>query len=198
LERECEADAAFLPTAFEVQFGADAAEIDRRDLSPLFPGGLVRFRLTTGEEILLRGRIDRIDLAPDQRHARIVDYKTGKPLRGRFAGGTALQLPLYLYAARALWPEKQWESAAYAYVDRKRRVEAPVFTQENWAACETTLREVVTKLTQSLQAGCFAAAPDECYPCPFPLICRGHAGPQAARKQQDPRLELLRQVRGVE
>jgi RecB family exonuclease/superfamily I DNA/RNA helicase len=198
LERECEADAAFLPTAFEVQFGADAAEIDGRRLSPLFPSGPVRFRLTTGEEILLRGRIDRIDLAPDQRRARIVDYKTGKPLRGRFAGGTALQLPLYLYAARALWPEKQWESAAYAYVDRRRRVEAPVFTQENWAAYETTLREVVTKLTQSLQAGCFAAAPAECYPCPFPLICRGHARPRARRKQQDPRLEPLRQVRVVE
>jgi ATP-dependent helicase/DNAse subunit B len=198
LERECETGGEFLPTAFEVHFGASAPEGKDENSLLLFPDGPVRLHLFDGEEVALRGRIDRIDLSPDQRRARIVDYKTGKPIRGRFAGGTALQLPLYLYAAHALWPEKTWESAAYLYVDRERKVDSPVFTAANWESSFATLNEVVTKLLHSLRIGCFTMTPEACFPCPFPLICGGVAARRAARKQHDPRLEALHWVRAVE
>ncbi len=197
LEREYESDEVFLPAAFEVQFGVETSAPEAEDASPLFPNGPVRFSLNDGVEIALRGRIDRIDLTADQRHARIVDYKTGKAFRGRFAGGTALQLPLYVYAARSLWPEREWESATYAYVSRERRADTPTFTKESWATDLPILREVVTKLAGSLRMGCFAATPDECHPCPFPLICHSNNERRAERKRADGRLELLRQVRGV-
>jgi ATP-dependent helicase/nuclease subunit B len=197
LEREYESGEGFLPAAFEVRFGAEEIHAEDANSSPLFPNGSVRLRLENGDALTLRGRIDRIDLSVDQQRARIVDYKTGKRIAGRFAGGTALQLPLYLYAARALWPDKVWESAAYTYVDRQRKSQPLLFTEANWEFTATTLRDIVSKLTQSLSSGCFAATPEECFPCPFPLICGGHSEKWARRKQDDPRLELLRQVRTV-
>lgn len=198
LERECETGGEFFPTAFEVRFGTGASERKDDNSLSLFPDGPVRLLLSNGEEVALRGRIDRIDLSADQRRARIVDYKTGKPIRGRFAGGTALQLPLYLYAAHALWPEKTWESAVYLYVDRARKADSPVFTATNWESSFATLTEVVTKLLHSLRIGCFTMTPETCFPCPFPLICGGAAARRAARKQHDPRLETLHWVRAVE
>jgi ATP-dependent helicase/DNAse subunit B len=198
LERECETRGEFLPTAFEVHFGASAPEGENENSLLLFPDGPVRLRLFDGEEVTLRGRIDRIDLSPDQRRARIVDYKTGKPIRGRFAGGTALQLPLYLYAAHALWPEKTWESAAYLYIGGERKAESPLFTMANWESSFATLQAVVTKLLHSLRIGCFTMTPETCFPCPFPLICGGAAARRAARNRHDPRLEAFRWVRAVE
>lgn len=197
LEREWEIGETFLPAAFEVRFGAEELQANDLPSSPLFPDGPVRLRLETGDALTLRGRIDRIDLSVDQQRARIVDYKTGKRITGRFAGGMALQLPLYLYAARSLWPEKEWESAAYAYLDRERKSDSLLFTSTNWESALVTLRGIVTKLTTSLRAGCFAATPDECFPCPFPLICGGQSERRAVRKQHDSRLELLRQVRTI-
>jgi ATP-dependent helicase/DNAse subunit B len=201
LEREYETGESFLPAAFEVRFGADTHDVGDEHGehgAAVFPDGPVRLQLDSGEDIALRGRIDRIDLSADQQRARIVDYKTGKRVGGRFAGGTALQLPLYLYAARFLWPERVWESAFYAYVGRDHKPAPMLFTAANWDSSVATLRAVITKLTQSLRGGCFAATPDACFPCPFPLICGGQVEHRALRKQQDARLELLRQVRTVE
>lgn len=198
LDRECEARDEFLPTAFEVHFGAHTLDGKSQPASEVFPDGPVRFPLLTGEEILLRGRIDRIDLSPDQQRARIVDYKTGKPIRGRFAGGTVLQLPLYLYAASTLWPKKMWESAAYAYLNRERKTEALVFTTAEWASSFTVLQELVTKLLHSLRSGCFPTTPDTCFPCPFPLICGRRTARRAACQHHDPRLKALQEARSVE
>lgn len=198
LKRESEMDEGFFPAAFEVRFGAEESRVNDENSSPLFPNGPVQLRLETGEMLTLRGRIDRIDLSLDRHRARIVDYKTGKRISGRFAKGTALQLPLYLYAARSLWPEKIWESAAYTYVGAEREGEPPLFTATNWESTAETLRTLVTKLTQSLRMGCFVATPEECSPCPFPLICGGQNETKTRRKHQDPRLDLLRQVRTVE
>ena len=198
LEGEFAAGETFLPAAFEVQFGMGTVEEKGVGRFPLFPDGPVRLSLLDGEEIALRGRIDRIDLSDDQQHARIVDYKSGKLLRGRFAGGTALQLPLYLYAAQTLWPEKIWESATYTYVDQKRKTGPPLFTLADWEDSLATLKSIVTKLTQSMHEGCFTMTPESCFPCPFPLICGGLAERRAALKQQDVRLDLLHVVRAVE
>jgi hypothetical protein len=124
-----------------------------------------------------------------------VDYKTGKSISGQFAGGAALQLPLYLYAARSLWPEHAWESAAYASVDGERKAGAPPFTASNWDVSLRTLQDIVTKLTSGLRRGCFPATPERCAPCPFPLVCGTTS--RMARKTDDARLDFLRQVRAV-
>lgn len=52
--------------------------------------------------VALRGRIDRIDVAPDGRTAVVRDYKTGKkaPPVEKFVDEGALQVPLYMLVAR--------------------------------------------------------------------------------------------------
>jgi ATP-dependent helicase/DNAse subunit B len=193
LRRECEATNSFLPTAFEAHFGMETVDKGH----PFFPRIPVRFSLDDGEEISLRGRIDRIDLLAAHQRARIYDYKTGKPVRGRFAGGTVLQLPLYLFAARTLRPDLLWESAEYLYIDHPNRKQNPLFIDETWAESLAILRTIVTTLVQGIQAGCFAATPSSCHSCPFPSICGGQAEFCVADKLNDPRLEPLRQVGAI-
>ncbi len=49
------------------------------------------------------GQIDRVDLSPDGRRARVVDYKTGRLPAADDLGRSAFQLPLYAaVVARAL------------------------------------------------------------------------------------------------
>jgi hypothetical protein len=193
LDRECEAASDFLPTAFEARFGADGSG----EPDAFFPPAAVRFRLEAGEEISLQGRIDRIDVCADSRRARLFDYKTGKPISGRFAGGTALQLPLYLFAARTLRPDLEWETAEYISVSQAGSKEVPLFTADTWPEALATLRQVVSALARGIRTGCFFPTPDSCYPCPFPRICGGQSEARAARKQRDCRLDLLRQVRAI-
>ncbi len=193
LEREYETAGDFLPTAFEAHFGADVSD----GSAPFFPTALVKFALETAEEISLHGRIDRIDLSADSRRARLLDYKTGKPVRGRFAGGTALQLPLYLFAARTLRPDLEWVAAQYVFVNQTSSKEVPPFTADTWPESLETLRQVVTILVQGIRSGCFVATPDSCYPCLFPLICGAQIEARAARKQSDPRLDPLRRVKVI-
>jgi ATP-dependent helicase/DNAse subunit B len=182
----------FLPAAFEAPFGTDSAET-----VAMLPHGVMQFALDDGRVIHLRGRIDRIDVSADARHARILDYKSGKPVRGRFAGGTVLQLPLYLYAARRLRPDLQWTAAEYVYLNRAERPREPAFPAETWPEIETELRAIVTVLAGGLRAGCFPQTPDTCQPCAFPLVCSATAETRARRKQHDPRLGGLRSMRKI-
>jgi ATP-dependent helicase/DNAse subunit B len=183
----------FLPATFEVPFGIEQADTESTILSP----GLVRLGLDDGNVIQLHGRIDRIDISGDARRARILDYKSGKAVRGRFAGGTALQLPVYLHAVRSLRPDLQWVGADYVYVNRAEQTHQAVFPEETWTEAETDLRAIVTALVSGMRAGCFPQMPDTCQPCMFPLICHALVATRAARKQHDPRLAALRSLRSI-
>jgi ATP-dependent helicase/DNAse subunit B len=74
----------------------------------------------------LRGRIDRIDLAPAGTQALVRDYKTGRKMPGRrtWEGKGKLQLQLYLLAAReslGLEPVGGLYYALGEYDDRRPR-----------------------------------------------------------------------------
>jgi ATP-dependent helicase/DNAse subunit B len=183
----------FLPAAFEVQFGIEPPDA----ASTILPAGVVQFGLDNGGTIHLRGRIDRIDISSDGRRARILDYKSGKPVRGRFMGGSALQLPLYLYAARHLRSDLQWVAADYVYINRAAHPRQAIFTDETWAETESDLRTLVTTLVNGMRAGCFPQTPSTCQPCAFPLVCSTTAATRAARKHRDPRLDTLLSLRNI-
>jgi RecB family exonuclease len=183
--------------------------------SPFFPEIPVQFELDDGEMIGLRGRIDRIDLftpagpaasagpgeiGGQQKariKARIIDYKAGKPPRGQFAKGLALQLPLYLFAAQTLRPELMWESARYVGVDGSDRNTPAEFTAETWPEALRTLRHILTIVVTGVRSGCFFPQPDTCYPCPFPEICGSQVRKQMIRKRDDPHLLAFRQLRTI-
>ena len=209
LQRERHTAHGFYPAAFETFFGIGTKETEpegreqERTPNPPFltPNMPVPFRLDTGEEVQLRGRIDRIDVAtenidPGQSgQARILDYKTGRaPARG-FAGGTALQLALYLYAAQHLRPDLDWVGAEYMSVDGTPQPDKKSLTAETQAATLGTLRTIITRLAEGITAGLFFPASDACQSCAFPEICSAHGAEWATQKLQDPRTTAWRWVR---
>ena len=203
LQRERQAAHGFCPTAFEVFFGIGTEETgsgsqeSERTPPPQFltPNMPVPFRLDTGEEVQLRGRIDRIDISAEHSQARILDYKTGRTPAQGFAGGTTLQLALYLYAAQSLRPDLDWVEAEYTSVDGTAQPDRKSLTTETQAARLGTLRTLITRLAEGITAGLFFPAPDACQSCAFPGICSPHGAEWATRKLQDPHTTAWRWVR---
>ena len=209
LRRERQTVHGFCPAAFEVFFGIGTKSTEpegresERTPDPQFltPNIPVPFRLDTGEEVQLRGRIDRIDVSAEHidlvqpRQARILDYKTGRaPTRG-FAGGTALQLALYLYAAQYLRPDLDWVRAEYMSVDGVAQPDKKSLTAEAQAATLGTLRTIITRLAEGITAGLFFPVADACQSCAFPEICSAHGAEWAVQKLHDPRTTAWRWVR---
>jgi ATP-dependent helicase/DNAse subunit B len=91
-----EADSPLIPARFEFTFGMEPDATDDPGSSP----EPVELDAPDGPSKLhIRGRIDRIDIAPG-RGFLIYDYKSGSqhPKAKDIEAGTALQLPLYLQA----------------------------------------------------------------------------------------------------
>ncbi|UUX91493.1 PD-(D/E)XK nuclease family protein [Methanoplanus endosymbiosus] len=110
LEEEASfADSEFVPALFEASFGTDKPGISSE------PAKLVS---VSGDEIRVRGFVDRIDETADGRFA-ITDYKTGShPKLKDIVDGKALQLPLYLKAYES-FSEKRGVGGFYYTVKRK-------------------------------------------------------------------------------
>ena len=187
-------EVGFCPEAFEVQFGLGDEETEKV-AAHFFPSQSIPFTLDTGEDVQLRGRIDRIDVDHKQNCARILDYKTGKAPSGCFAGGTALQLSLYLFAAQYLRPDLTWVSSEYTSVDGSAQTQKSVFPLETLTSALGTLRTIVTRLAEGISSGQFFLAPDSCMPCAFPQICTAHGLIRAGEKLQDQRTAAWRWVR---
>lgn len=81
----------FLPVSFELEIGGDEPDIPSPKLT-----------LPTGEDVLLTGKVDRVDKATinGQEYIRIIDYKTGNTKFSfkSLAGGINIQMLLYLSA----------------------------------------------------------------------------------------------------
>jgi len=89
-ERGRLAGSEYRPTLLEEPFGGDERPL--------------RFDAEDGRSVEVRGRVDRVDVAPDGR-AVVIDYKSGKAgfdakRKAALAEGASLQLPLYLAALR--------------------------------------------------------------------------------------------------
>ncbi len=137
------------PRAFEVSFGLPVGK-GETDAVPI--------RLGEGpdETILLRGRIDRIDVAPDGVFM-VTDYKTGRshPNLEDVMTGRALQLPLYIRAIETL---TGLSGAAGAYYTLRRgEVRArPIFwdagREEHFAAYTRSRRGAVEDIRALVDA----------------------------------------------
>jgi len=157
----------FVPAYVEVRFGG-------RGEHPIV------LKLEDGEVVRFSGRMDRVDLDLRRKRSLILDYKTGSEENrirdGEFAGGQALQLPLYLVAAEQLWPDFQPEAAAYYHVSRRASFKRFPFTTEGWEGKLRTLKGIVSTICHQIRAGRF-------YPCGNRKCeyCRGGAMPSDER-----------------
>jgi ATP-dependent helicase/nuclease subunit B len=122
-----------------------------------------------------RGKMDRVDLAPEGR-ARVIDYKTGNCPKGMQDGslnrGRALQLPLYRLAAQQLLSYRV-QKAEYWYLSDKAQKDTISYTDENWKKGEDEFRRVVTTIAAGIASAHFYPYPEEekCASCPAKMAC---------------------------
>jgi ATP-dependent helicase/nuclease subunit B len=191
LEAEAEAGEGpepWMPARFEAAFGVEW----REEAAAAFA-----YRLPDGSEIRLCGTIDRIDIAPDERRARVLDYKTGRVRTARTADrlgrGRALQLPIYRLAAEALLlgagrPLAVDEAQYYHVIgpDAGTRVR---FTRAGWEARRADFDRVLQLIVDGIRAGRFFPRPSACAPrgpCTFDLACGAERARWADAKRADP------------
>ncbi|HUL37512.1 MAG TPA: PD-(D/E)XK nuclease family protein [Thermodesulfobacteriota bacterium] len=182
-------DTEFIPTYFEVRYGMKHFDLQESEISTEEP---VPLKLA-GKTVHLKGKIDRIDLTRDGKRARVRDYKTGKvwAKANDFQGGTTLQLPLYLYAARQLLGRLhrgiQVESAEYYSLKNRKRV---AFEGSALTAKEAELQEILRTIAGSVEDGIFIAVPDgRCRYCELKIACGTSTEMLFNRKSKDPRVK---------
>ena len=139
-------------------------------------------------EVWFRGKIDRIDTVGDE--VRVRDFKTGKPepyfdgARGRKAdrtlvNGRAMQLPVYVAAARQKYPDPAVQiSGSYCFplADNNTHGVAP-YTEDEWKEFHAPLFAIV----DAARRGVFPATPEtagdsdqergNCTYCDFNRLC---------------------------
>lgn len=168
LRGEMEEPAGFRPCEVELGFGEPPAP-------PV--------TVPAGEERLeLRGRIDRVDVTPDGRRARIVDYKTGEVSvkeKDPFQGGRAIQLPLYALAAREIlrgrFPALEVEEAALCGVRQAKGFVRRAFPARAWREDAAELGRICRVLLDGIGEGFFTPMPlpneEGCSRCEFARVC---------------------------
>ena len=191
---------AYVPAHFVVCFGqrprGDEGEVGS-------PEGVL-FDLGDAGAVLLRGKIDRIDVRADGHAARVLDYKTGSssgaPGPDSFAGGTALQLPLYLRAAQELLGEgTAVEQAAYWYITERGGHKRVAFTRAALEDKSDELTAILATIALGIAGGRFfvgLVAPP-CRNCDYRAVCGAAAHAAARRKTEDAAAQDYLDMRGI-
>jgi ATP-dependent helicase/DNAse subunit B len=199
IEAEADDPWSWQPVLFEIAFGIEGAEGSAPALV---------YQLPDGTTLHLRGRIDRIDVSPDGRRARVLDYKTGR-LRSlktadRLAKGRALQLPIYRLAAGPLLADRgavTVDEAQYYHVigpDAGTRVR---FTRDGWETRRADFDLALATILEGIRAGRFFQRPSICAargPCAFDLACGAERGRWADAKRADPAVAAHEILDGIE
>jgi len=189
----------FHPAYFEVRYGmrpwtSEESEISTDTAVPLKFGE---------RKVLLRGKIDRIDLSGDGRKARVIDYKTGKPhaKQDDLQGGRTLQLPLYIHAARhilkSLHPEVAEIAAEYYHLIARGKKRHIGFSGGRLEEKRGELTEILDTVADGIAGGLFFPLPgDLCRWCGFALACGPARHRMLDRKLEDPRAQAFLRMRG--
>jgi hypothetical protein len=156
----------------EVEFGLPGSDYPAVDVD--IPGM---------ETIRFRGIIDRIEKSNDGSTVKVVDYKTGAARPGAkgfkddpTAKGTLLQLPVYIHAARVLYPDSELKAGYWFVFTTGTQAWRSATAAELQPSFETSLRTI----THGIQEGVFPARPgnkrhphgfSNCGTCDFDSLC---------------------------
>jgi ATP-dependent helicase/DNAse subunit B len=175
--REVLEDPDWTPVDFEKAFGRSGqAEVVFKT-----PSGNFR----------LEGFMDRVDVSADGKHLRVVDYKSGKSegfKNNSVKDGTKIQMPLYLWACRTLYPNLIPQEAVYEFITAKGQYDSKGFDASDWSKVEEPLKALLTTATQAVEQGLFPAAAKDCEYCDFKLLCGPGAEKRGERKREDIRV----------
>ena len=181
--------------------------------------------------LTFKGKIDRIDLklvpvclkqgaVENAISFRVVDYKSGMPLKERpikyAIRGQKLQLPLYIVMAERILSEEikkgripqgqtSLEDASFVYIaqdmeDKKGQKVIPEKTIESvdWKEYQGQCWETVNEFLHYIREGMFLISPTEdtqkCEWCEFVTTCRRGHQPLRFRLEQDVRLKKYREI----
>lgn len=203
LDLEIRESSNFCPEAFEVRFGMRPTPREDKKLST---DRSVAIKVGE-EEIFLHGKIDRIDLSPDRRRARIIDYKSGtlKRQKGeKLEKGKAMQLPIYLSALSVLFTEidlSQSEALllSTSYGSGFRRVR---FSGSTFVAKQNDFHSILGTVSRGIRSGLYPPFPgknlENCTFCDFQPICGRSVLRTYERKKDDPAISALRALEEIE
>ncbi len=169
-----ESKAGFIPQMFELQFGTDK--------SGAYPPLILR--AFDGEEIIIRGSIDRVDLfvdsvdSPLANQAMIVDYKSGtRKISVREAEkGTNLQLPVYALALeKSVLAGCSILEADYLSINAAEPVGHMDFASDKCKHLIVHAENLVKEYNRSAKQGVFTVRPkglSVCRDCDHATVCR--------------------------
>ncbi len=180
-EKESSKTRDLVPAHFELEFGMTKGALNKKGLDYLrIPG--------QDHEILIEGKIDRVDLTRDGKRALVIDYKLSEDsstLRKNLAQGTELQVPLYLLAVQKLLGmealggeihslKKSKKGGLYRESARdllglgRKSAYADEEFQSILSKTETLTGEVVSRL----QKADISVRSKSCQYCPYSSVCR--------------------------
>ncbi len=156
-----------------------------------------------GKEVLIHGRIDRLDV--DQGGFRVVDYKTGsggvkkgEKVETAILKGKVFQLPIYLLLAQE-WAKKGLPPVALAKggravfynLQKPDAVEEPLeITSAFWAEHGDRFNKNMKFLVKDIDKGTFYIRPSDargyCSWCHFDAVCRKAHKPTSSRSASSP------------
>ena len=121
-----------------------------------------------------------------------MDYKSGS--KTGFANdsvkeGTKIQMPLYLWACRTLYPGVVPEEAVYEFLTAKGDYGSVYFEATDWKKVEEPLKALLTTASEAVDQGLFPAAAKACDNCDYRILCGPGAEKRGERKKEDMRVE---------
>ncbi|MEW6279098.1 MAG: PD-(D/E)XK nuclease family protein, partial [Candidatus Eremiobacterota bacterium] len=159
----------------------------------------VPLELASGQVLLLRGRVDRVDRLANGSY-EVVDYKTGaRPPHKKgsvFAQGRQLQHALYAEVIEQVLPGAVVSGGSYYFPSRRAQNERLHIPRPARAELEAVLGD----LLEILDRGAFVHTPDAdtCRFCDFRAVCGTSVIAQARRKlevEEEERLAAFRRLR---
>ncbi len=166
------------PVDFEKAFGRE----DQPEVSFQTPAGIFR----------LEGFMDRVDLSADGKKLRVVDYKSGSKegfKNDSVKEGTKIQMPLYLWACRILYPDAVPEQAVYEFLTAKGGYGETTFDAEDWKKVEEPLKVLLTTAAEAVEQGLFPAVAKACKNCDYRILCGPGAEKRGKWKKEDAKIK---------
>lgn len=185
----------------------DSEELNENDFIPTEFEIDLSFHMESTNNVLVRGRIDRLDLRQGINPAfRVVDYKTGnggvkkgEKIETAILKGKVFQLPIYLLLAqewarkKGLPPESLAKagSALFYNIQKPNAVEEPLeITSIFWSEHGDLFNKNMKFLIKDIDKGYFYIRPSDgrghCSWCHFATLCRKVHKPTRIRSENSP------------
>ncbi|MEZ4846089.1 MAG: PD-(D/E)XK nuclease family protein [Bdellovibrionota bacterium] len=132
-----------------------------------------------GKHLAFRGKVDRIDLSPDKKQMRIIDYKTGafKHVNWNYEKGTNLQIPLYMLLSKNFFPDIEPEriEGSLVHVKSFSKFDRRTLPHENLVEAEEKILELLDLADDGINQGKFypnsGYGKSNCRLCDFRPFC---------------------------